>query len=113
MSEAALHAAVHHYLTVALPAGAIHHHSPNEGRRGWKAQRAIKQQGVRPGWPDIEIIWKGRAYFVELKFGKNKLTPAQKNTIQALRDCGSPVALCRTIGDVHSFLKAYMPLRAS
>ncbi len=112
MSEADLHATVEEFLDLALPPLTARHHSPNEGKRGWAAQRAIKRQGVHKGWPDIEVFYQGQAFFIELKDGKRKLSPDQRACHLALKSAGCPVAVCRSIHEVHSFLKRYMPLRA-
>ena len=42
-SEAQLYATVTEYLALALRPGVIFHHSPNEGKRGWKAQGDLKK----------------------------------------------------------------------
>lgn len=113
MSEATLHAAVAQYLNLALPADAIWHHSPNEGKRGWRAQAAIKREGVRAGWPDIEIVWQGRVYFIELKAPKRNLSPAQKALHPRLRAAGALVMTCRTPEEVETILSLWgVPLRA-
>ena len=75
-SERALHASVVEHLKYVLRPGVVVHHSPNEGRRGWKAQRDIKSHGTLAGWPDLEILHQGQTYFVEIKTLKGRITPA-------------------------------------
>ncbi|HKW23535.1 MAG TPA: hypothetical protein VJO13_19290, partial [Ktedonobacterales bacterium] len=65
--EKLLQHSVMQFLDTALPVGAIAHHSPGEGMRSLRAQRDLKRSGHQKGWPDVEIIYKGRAYFIELK----------------------------------------------
>ena len=43
ISERQIHAATVDYLRLALRPGVVFHHSPNEGHRGWKAQRDINE----------------------------------------------------------------------
>ncbi len=112
MSEADLHAAVEEFLALALPPLTARHHSPNEGSRGWAAQRAIKKQGMHKGWPDIEVFYQGRAFFVELKDGNRKLSPDQRACHLVLQAAGCPVAVCRSLDAVAAFLGEHMPLRA-
>jgi len=111
--EEALHRAVADYLRLALPEDAVWHHSPNEskGSVAWNVKR--KALGMRAGWPDIEIMWQGRAYFIELKdFGKY-LSPVQKKTHGALLKAGAPIATCRRIEEVEGTLRGWgIPLKA-
>ncbi len=112
--EELLQKAVADYLRVALPSDSTWHHSPNEtkGTVAWHAKR--KALGMRAGWPDIEIIWQGRAYFVELKAPGNYLSPPQKKTHGALLKAGAPVATCRRIEEVEGTLRGWgFPLRAT
>lgn len=111
MSEEAFHVQVAQYLHLALPDGAVWHHSPNEGRRGWKAQRAIKAMGVRKGWPDIEIVWQGRVYFVELKVKPNRPSKAQRETLAALEAAGCPVVVAYRLDEVAGFLGGHLPMK--
>ena len=113
MSEAGLHAAVVQYLSVALPRDAVLHHSPNEGKRGWRAQRSLKVMGVRAGWPDLEIIHGGKIFFIELKTAKGRCTSSQSETLAHLSAAGAHVAVCHSIEAVEAFLKRHMPLRGA
>ena len=36
-----------------------------EGKRSKAAQAGAVRSGDRKGWPDIEVVWRGRAYFIE------------------------------------------------
>ena len=110
--EAELHEAVASYLNFALPAGAVFHHSPNEGRRGWQAQRDLKKQGVRAGWPDLEVGYQGQVYFIELKADKKKPSEVQLETHTSLRNAGFQVDVCRSQGEVYIFLAPWIPLKA-
>lgn len=111
MSEAALHKAVVDFLTLALPYGAVLHHSPNAGKRGWYAQAALKTHGVQKGWPDIEVLYKGQPFFVELKAPRKYADKDQRACHERLRAAGCHVAICRSIEEVDGYLRALMPLR--
>lgn len=110
-SEISLHGAVRDYLALALPDDAVMHHSPNEGKRGWRAQRELKDTGVVAGWPDIEIIYQGRVYFIELKIGRRKLSDKQIECHERLARAGCIVGVARSIEDVQSLLIPRMHLK--
>jgi len=113
-SEAALQHAVMQYLALALPPDAIAHHSPGEGMRSLRAQRDLKRSGHVKGWPDIEIIWRGRAYFIELKAPRGSLSAAQRETHRRLSYAGAEVMLCKSVEQVEAALREVcVPLRAS
>ena len=102
------------YLKVALPPDAIAHHSPGEGKRSKGAQIALSRSGYCKGWPDIEVIHRGRAYFIELKAARGVVSAAQKETHRRLIYCGAEVMLCRSPEDVERSLRECgVPLRAS
>jgi hypothetical protein len=110
--EADTQAAVMAFLAWALPADAIAHHSPGEGKRTKGAQVALRRSGHRAGWPDIEIIWRGRALFVELKSASGRISPAQRDTHKRLIYAGAEVCVCRTREQVEAaLLEIGVPLR--
>ena len=113
--EEALQAAVIAYLDLALPADAIAHHSPNEGKRTRRAAGTLKRSGTRAGWPDIQIIHRGWPdIFIELKTPRGGLSPVQRAMHDKLRYCGCTVLLCRSAECVEtSLLELGMPLRAT
>lgn len=103
-SEQQMHAELARYLRKALPPNAKMHHSPNEGSRGWIAQAELKQTCFSTGWPDVEIIWQGRAHFIELKFGRNEPTPEQKQCIGDLIQSGANVGVAKSVQAVIGLL---------
>ncbi len=113
MAEQQLHVAVVQYLRLALPPGALFHHSPLEGKRGPRAQRDLKASGAQRGWPDLEIVHNERAYVVELKALGRHPTPAQRATLAALEAAGCPAIVWRDVEGVAAFLGRYMRLRAA
>lgn len=67
------------------------HHSPN-GKRRTKAEGAkLKLMGVRAGFPDLYLAWplgEYRGLVIEMKLGKGKATPAQKEWLAHFKKCG-------------------------
>ena len=106
-SEAKLQEQVADYFAVALPHNALAFHVPNEGKRGIHAQRAFKRGGGVAGIPDWCILFTGRAIFIELKVGKNDLTPAQRGIHERIVLAGHVVTVCRSLDAVRSFLTQY------
>ena len=102
------------YLPLGLPRDAIFHHSPGEGLRSPGAQAALIRSGFCAGWPDLEIVWQQRVYFIELKAARGVLSKAQHATHRRLLEAGAPVMLCRSLPAVEAALRACgLPLRAS
>jgi hypothetical protein len=111
-SEYQVHRAIVGYLELILPRGAVLHHSPNEvDMRGPEAARMVakaRKMGTRKGWPDIEIIWNdGRAYFLEVKTSRGRVSSDQGETMDALRRAGAKVAVVRSIEDAWDALKEW------
>lgn len=112
VTELELHKLIAEYLERVLPPRSVFHHSSNEGKRGWKAQAALKAMRVKPGWPDIEIFTDSQAYFLEIKVDKGKLRPTQVECHADLADAGFRVATCRSIDDVRNTLRGWdIPIR--
>ena len=112
-SEDALHCAVVDYLNHALPIGAVLHHSPNEGLH--KPQYRAKQlaKGMRPGWPDIQILYQGRLICIELKTQSGRLSEKQKTVHEEIVLAGGVVTVARGLEEVEEFLSQLMPLKAA
>lgn len=111
--ELELQAAVMTFLGWALPPDAIANHSPGEGKRTRRAQADLRRSGYQAGWPDIEVIWRGRGIFIELKGKRGVLSAAQRETRRRLIYCGCEVCLCRSVPEVEQALREIgIPLRA-
>ena len=114
MRESALQAAVAQYLAVALPQDAFSVHVPNEGRRGWQAQREFKRSGAKTGFPDLLIIWRGAAHLIELKAQKKYPSPEQRAVHALLNAAGATVHVCRSVAEVEMVLNVLgIPLHAT
>ncbi|RXH58250.1 hypothetical protein GRAN_1560 [Granulicella sibirica] len=89
-------------------------HVMNEGKRGWKAQRDLKNPGVLAGIPDLLIFWRGITTFIELKTPKGVLSTNQKSVHQCLSATGFAVYVCKSLADVSSALtRSSVPLSAT
>lgn len=106
MRESELQQAVAQYLALSLPREAVAFHVPNEGRRGFKAQRAVKVDGTLKGMPDFVIAWQGRGYCIELKAPGKYPTPEQRDVHKRLREADFPVFIARSLVEVEMALRA-------
>jgi hypothetical protein len=119
-TEDQLQIRVAQWLDLALPPGAVWHHSPNEGNRHVAYKVKQKRMGTKPGWPDIEIFVPGDqskvgisiSIFIELKRPKGgKLSENQAMVRNKLELAGCFWQLCRSIDQVHEFLEGLIKLR--
>ena len=100
MTEKALHRDVIKYLNAVLPRTVRAFTVPNDGARG--------QPGLSRGVPDICLLKQGgHAAFIELKFGKGRLTADQVHWLDWMVANGFEAAVCRSIDDVRALLKAW------
>jgi hypothetical protein len=68
----------------------------------------LRQMGLKPGWPDIQIVYRGRYFGIELKAKKGTLQDSQVECHQLLIRCGvMPVAVVRTLDALKAALTAY------
>jgi hypothetical protein len=112
--EDELQRSVVQFLRVALPDDAIAYAVPNGGQRHSKAAARLVGLGVRAGIPDLAIVWRGHALFVELKAARGTLSAVQRQMIDKLHVCGAMVAVCKSLECVEGSLREMgVPLRAS
>ncbi len=60
--------------------------------------------GLRAGTPDFVLCWKGRLVGIELKAGRGRLSPPQREAHDAIALAGGVVTTCRTLNEVAAFL---------
>jgi hypothetical protein len=102
------------YLQVALPADAAFYHPANGGMRSRVAAARLKGLGVMAGVPDLAIVWRGRALFVELKAARGVLSAEQREMHRKLVYCGAEVITCKTLECIETALREIgVPLRGS
>lgn len=87
------------------------YHVPNGGKRNLLEALDLKRQGVKSGVPDLVVPAMRGGYgglYIELKVGKNTLSETQKQWIEALRDEGYYVAVCRTLEEFQAVVTPYL-----
>ena len=73
------------------------YHVPNEGKRSKSAGARMKQEGLKPGVPDVclPVAHGGfHGLYIEMKVGKNKPTDNQKEWLAGLKKQGYSTAVC-------------------
>jgi hypothetical protein len=117
--ETDLHTAVVAWLRLVLPSDCLLHHSPNEGVRKVQYRRKLSRMGLRPGWPDLQLVVPPTYYldgerqtgiYIELKAPKGRLSEAQREVIARLLAARRHVAVCRSLDDVQDFLRGIIRL---
>jgi len=109
--EGPIHRAILDLLDLVLPGDAIYHHSPNElDMAGPEAARQVakaRKMGTRAGWVDIEIVWQGRFYGVEVKAPGGRVSSSQAETHADLRRAGAAVAVVSSVSEAEAVLKSW------
>src|SRR5438105_1266822 len=62
---------------------------------GWMVYHTHDSRRSEPGFPDLVLVRGHRLLFIELKVGMNRLTVAQTNWLDALREAGANVCIAR------------------
>ena len=97
--EQNLHRSVAQFLDLVLPADCWWTTIPLGG--GGRIRGAIlKSMGAKSGTPDILIVYRGKAYFIELKTTKGTESGAQKLTAAQISMAGARRAIARSIEGV-------------
>ncbi len=70
---------------------------PNEGKRSKTTAGRLKSTGMLPGVTDLVIVHAGRAFFLEVKMPRGRLSPRQKEFRDLCRSRGACWALVRSV----------------
>jgi len=99
------------YQLGACPELALMFAIPNGGDRHPAVAGKLRDEGVKPGVPDICLpVPRGKYHgmFLEMKFGKNKPKPDQFKWMGALRDQGYYVRLAWDWQTAAEFITRYL-----
>lgn len=95
------------------PELALLHHIPNGGRRDAVEARHLKEQGVKPGVPDLCLpVARGRYHglYIEMKTEKGHTSGAQDWWIEHLAAQGNFVEVCHGWESAVRVLEWYLSL---
>lgn len=90
---------------------AVWSHVPNEGKRSIKAACVMKAMGLLPGTPDFFFGWMTGSGMIELKVGKGRMSPNQKDYEAWCDHVWVKHAVCRSLGEVYDTLIAWQVLK--
>jgi hypothetical protein len=86
---------------------------PNGGQRAKLTAVRLQSEGVKAGIPDLCLpVGRGgyHALYVEMKFGKNKPTPLQKETMNALSLAGNKCNVCYSWDEARDVIEKYLSM---
>lgn len=70
------------------------------------------RRGCIAGVPDLQLLYRGRAYFIELKAADGQLSPAQQVVATALALVDAPFGVARDVDEVIALIDAWQIPRA-
>lgn len=110
--EQILHQAVAKYLDLALPADSWWTTIPLGG--GGQVRGAfLKSMGAKKGTPDILVVYRGKAHWIELKAPRGRSSVAQVETMNALINADCHYSIAYSLFEVAGLLLMWkIPSRA-
>lgn len=87
------------------------YHVPNGGKRNPKEAARFKAMGVKAGVPDLCLPVPMNGYaglYIEMKYGSNRTTAAQKEWIKNLKEYGYKATVCYGGAEATAELEAYL-----
>ncbi len=111
LSESAIQIAVMHHLRLRSKPGVLAWHVPNGGSRSKAEAGRFKAEGVVPGIPDVNILFEGRFYGLELKALGGRVAPEQRAIHDAMTAAGGTVAVAFGLDAAVAQLEAWGVLR--
>jgi len=86
---------------------------PSGGHRRQAVAAKLKADGHQAGWPDLQFVFRGEVYFLELKTRKGTLSPSQRQVHAALLAQGARVDVARSLDEAIDVLTRWRLLRPS
>jgi hypothetical protein len=112
--EASLQVRVMQELDLLLPKEAFAFHCPNGGKRDVIEAKNLQRQGVKPGIPDIIIMWSGRAFGLELKSKDGRVSDNQRTAFDKLRGAGMRIEVARSFPEAMDLIRQMgVPMKAA
>ena len=104
------------YLDLALPQNCVWTTFP-AGGGGAVRGKILKAMGLKPDWPDIQILiatsWPSPQFVcLELKAPKKYATASQRDCHEAIRKVGGHVFVVKTLTEIYRVLSPFVSLKA-
>jgi VRR-NUC domain len=111
MTEQQIQKSVFAHLKSRAVSGAFFWHPFSGGFRRPKEAAIYKGLGAVAGLPDVMILHRGRLFCVELKAEGGRLSPAQEQTLIALRAAGATATHCHGLDQAIRILEGWNLLK--
>lgn len=82
---------------------------PNAGKRSAWERCQRSREGLVPGFPDMAVLWDGRAIFPEFKSGTGSLSNAQIDVLNRLAGMGFAVGVFRSADTAVAWVREHFP----
>jgi hypothetical protein len=109
--EARLQKTIIQHLKLCGVEGLLWFHPANESKRSVVTGANLKALGMLPGVADLVIIKDGRAFFMEVKAEKGRLSDAQKEFAAAAVKAGAEWAVVHSIAEAITILRDWQVIR--
>ena len=107
--EEQIHRACVEYLRLCVPeardGGPAWFHPPNGGGRSKAEAGVFKALGVRPGVPDICLVFRGKLFGIEVKGPDGRVSKAQRERRDEWRAAGASYEFVRSLDEFRSTLQ--------
>lgn len=74
------------------------------------ATKIVGHGRQKRGLPDLRVVFYGLSLDVETKFGDNKATPAQEQSLRQIRFAGGSAIVCRSVREFDDALRRLLVL---
>ena len=104
------------HMAAQIPGLAMLFAIPNQrivprGRRGWAYLRSLKDQGLKPGIPDLFLAAPSGIHagmFIEMKYGRGKVSAAQQEWLDQLTFWGYYAVVARSFEEARDAILGYL-----
>ncbi|WP_372711956.1 VRR-NUC domain-containing protein [Hyphomicrobium sp.] len=100
MKEAAIQGAIVEYLDAVLTSAHRCFAVPNASRRTKSGRASNAVPGLRKGVPDLQIVGRGKVYFVEVKTARGTPSDEQEEWLAWCTVNSTPWCIARSVDDV-------------
>lgn len=110
--EHGIQVAIVKYLRLALPGAVINasvngaYLAGNDAERS-QAMNKLKAAGMLPGFPDLEILWRGQHWYFEVKGPGGKVSEAQAEVGAMIERNGGRWAVVRSVTEAEECIRGW------